>query len=427
MLKKYLKYITHSVAGMIGVSVYILADTYFISRYAGASGLAALNLILPLYGIMQGLGAMIGIGSATRYTIHKALGKKVDGYFMQSLLWSILVSIPFVLVGALIPQTVLTLLGGDAKLVELGSGYLRVALMGAPFFVCNYTFTAFARNDKASFVAMIASILGSLFNIVFDYVFMFMTPLGFTGAALATVASPIVTMILCMTHFMSKKSTVKLHVGMPSFTHIAGSVKLGVSSLMSEVTASVITFTFNTLLLRISGNTAVAAYGVVANYSIIAVAIFNGISQGSQPLISDSYGNNDAKGVKKYLKYGLVSAALVEVAIVSFVYGATDFLISIFNSQNDMELAKLAYVGMRYYFLGFLVAGINIVLISYYAATAKAFLSMLGSLLRGLCAIILCAVVLSMVLGMNGVWLSFLTAEIITFIVMMIAARVRKK
>ena len=72
MLQKFFKYIFQSMAGMLGISVYILADTYFISVYSGADGLAVLNLILPVYGLIYAIGAMIGIGSATRYAIDRS-------------------------------------------------------------------------------------------------------------------------------------------------------------------------------------------------------------------------------------------------------------------------------------------------------------------------------------------------------------------
>ena len=81
MLQKFFKYIFQSMAGMLGISVYILADTYFISVYSGADGLAVLNLILPVYGLIYAIGAMIGIGSATRYAIDRARGKSASFYF----------------------------------------------------------------------------------------------------------------------------------------------------------------------------------------------------------------------------------------------------------------------------------------------------------------------------------------------------------
>ena len=90
MLKRFTRYVTQSVAGMIGISVYVLADTFFISVYSGADGLAVLNLILPVYGLIYAIGAMIGIGSATRYAISRAKGENTEHYFVQSVTWSIL-------------------------------------------------------------------------------------------------------------------------------------------------------------------------------------------------------------------------------------------------------------------------------------------------------------------------------------------------
>ena len=118
---------------MVGVSVYVLADTFFISVYAGADGLAVLNLILPVYGLIYAIGSMIGIGSATRYGINKAKGEKADHYFTQAVAWSVLISIPFVLLGIFIPDKCLALLGADAGLVAMGKTYLQIILMASPF------------------------------------------------------------------------------------------------------------------------------------------------------------------------------------------------------------------------------------------------------------------------------------------------------
>ena len=183
MLQKFFKYIFQSMAGMLGISVYILADTYFISVYSGADGLAVLNLILPVYGLIYAIGAMIGIGSATRYAIDRARGKSTSFYFLSAVTWDILISIPLVLAGIFIPDKILQLLGADAGLTALGKQYLRIILAASPFFMSNYAFTAFARNDSAPAIAMLGSIAGSMFNIVFDYVFMFPAGLGLTGAS----------------------------------------------------------------------------------------------------------------------------------------------------------------------------------------------------------------------------------------------------
>ena len=240
MLQKFFKYIFQSMAGMLGISVYILADTYFISVYSGADGLAVLNLILPVYGLIYAIGAMIGIGSATRYAIDRARGKSTSFYFLSAVTWDILISIPLVLAGIFIPDKILQLLGADAGLTALGKQYLRIILAASPFFMSNYAFTAFARNDSAPAIAMLGSIAGSMFNIVFDYVFMFPAGLGLTGAALATAFCPLVTMIICSTHYLGKHNQVGFHFRAPSLRHLIACCQLGVSAFVGEISSAVI-------------------------------------------------------------------------------------------------------------------------------------------------------------------------------------------
>ena len=423
MLKRFTRYVTQSVAGMIGISVYVLADTFFISVYSGADGLAILNLILPVYGLIYAIGAMIGIGSATRYAISRAKGKNTEHYFVQSVTWSILAAVPFMLIGIFIPDKALALLGADAGLIGLGRNYVRIILIATPFFMSNYTFTAFARNDGAPSVAMIGSISGSIFNIIFDYIFMFPVGLGFSGAGLATAICPIVTMSVCTIHYRSSRNHVGFHWKKPSFRHLISCCQLGVSAFVGEISSAVITFIFNMLILGLTGSTGVAAYGVVANMSLVGMAIMNGMSQGAQPLISESFGKGAADDVKKLLSWALKSVVAVEIILVALVWIFTDPFIAVFNSENNKLLLEYAHTGLRLYFLGFLFAGVNIMLVAYFSATANARPAIIGSLLRGAVAIGACAIVLSMIWGMNGVWLSFLTSEIITFAVLLILGR----
>ncbi len=427
MLSKFFKYVSHSVAGMVGLSIYILADTFFISVHSGANGLAVLNLILPIYGLIYAIGSMIGIGSATRYSISKARGEDVSHYFMQAIMWSVLISVPFVLAGIFVPDKVLTILGADANLIELGKNYTRIILVGSPFFMCNYTFTAFARNDNAPSVAMVGSISGSMFNVVFDYVFMFPMNLGFTGAALATALSPIVTMSICTTHYLGENNQVEFRIKRLSLTHLVSCCKLGISAFVSEISSAVITVVFNMLLLNIAGNIGVAAYGVIANLAIVAVSIFNGLAQGSQPLISQCYGRKETKNVKQLLKWSVVSCVVLEIVIIAVSWLFTDGLIAIFNSENNSRLLSLAHNGLRLYFIGFAFAGINIMLVSYYSAIDRAKVAIVGSVLRGFIAITLSAVILSELIGVSGVWISFLSSEVITFTAVMIVAKTNLK
>ena len=424
MNQQFFKYVLQNVAGMIGVSIYILADTFFISVSAGANGITVLNLALPIYGLIFAIGSMIGVGSATRYAIKKAQGQKdIEHYFTQAIIWDLIFSIPFILLGLFAPKQVLHLMGADAEIMELGKSYVRIFMAATPLFMMNYAFTSFARNDHAPTIVMIGSISGSMFNIVFDYLFMFPMGMGLIGAALATVCSPLVTSLICCIHYLGPKNHVEFQWKIPSVRHLLSCCGLGISAFVGEMSSAIITVIFNLLILGIAGNTGVAAYGVVANLSLIAMAIFNGVSQGVQPLISKSYGHGNQDEVRKLMKTGILMCLILEVLIVAVTWGFTDSLSGIFNSEGNITLTLYAHDGLRLYFLGYLFAGINIFLVGCFSATEKAAQAFAASILRGAIAIAVFAVLMANLWGMNGVWLSFLVSEIATFLVILVMSK----
>lgn len=191
---------------MLGISCYIIVDTFFISQAAGTDGITVLNLVLPVYNLIFAIGSMIGVGSATRYTILKAQeDDSAKKYFANAILCILIISIPFVLSGIFSPDTVMHMMGADAGITQLGRTYTRIFLLFTPFFMMNYVFSAFVRNDNAPTLAMIGTMMGSFSNVVLDYVFMFPMGMGLAGAALATAASPIVSILICSIHFFRRK------------------------------------------------------------------------------------------------------------------------------------------------------------------------------------------------------------------------------
>ena len=96
LTKQYFKYVSQNIFGLLGTSCYILADTYFISQAAGTSGVALLNLCLPIYNFIFAIGSMLGLGAATRYAILRAQGdERSERYFSNALLWALVFALPF--------------------------------------------------------------------------------------------------------------------------------------------------------------------------------------------------------------------------------------------------------------------------------------------------------------------------------------------
>ena len=372
LTRQYFKYVSQNIFGLLGTSCYILADTYFISQAAGTDGVALLNLCLPIYNFIFAIGSMLGLGAATRYAILRAQGdERAVRYFSNALLWALVFALPFMLAGVFCPEVLLRLMGGDCEIIALGVGYARIFLLFTPFFMCNYIVASFVRNDGDPSLAMVATLCGSLFNVVFDYIFMFPMGLGLPGAALATAVSPVLSILICSRHFLKKENTIRFVRQLPSPRLLAQSCQLGVSGFVGEMSSGVTTTVFNLLLLRLAGNVAVAAYGVVANYALVA-------------------------------------------ALYAVLFGFTGPIVAVFNSENSALMAEYAFRGMRIYFLGYFFAGFNIVAAGYLGAVDRPAEASATSLSRGVAAIVACSLVLSALFGMNGVWAAFPASEAIT-------------
>lgn len=428
LTKQYFKYVSQNIFGLLGTSCYILADTYFISQAAGTDGVTLLNLCLPIYNLIFAFGSMIGLGSATRYTILQAQGDaRAQRYFSNAIFSACILSVPFLLAGIFCPEALLRLMGGDAEIVALGVGYTRIFLLFTPFFMCNYIVSAFTRNDGDPSLAMVATLSGSLFNVVFDYIFMFPMGLGLPGAALATAVSPVLSICICSRHFFKKSNTLRFLRRAPSIRLLAQSCPLGISGFVGELSSGVTTTVFNLLLLRLSGNVAVAAYGVIANFALVATAIFNGVAQGAQPLVSACYGKNDSQGARKLLFLGTGTALALAAVLYGVVVGFTDPLVAVFNSENSLQMAAFAHTGMRVYFMGYFFAGFNIVAAGYLGAVNRPAEASATSLCRGMVAIVVCSLVLSTLFGMNGVWAAFPASEALTALLTVVLLLKKKK
>ena len=418
-LQEFGKYVSQSVLSQLGVSCYILADTYFISKGVGADGLTALNLAIPVFSVMNGCGFMLGIGSGTKYGIMKGTGneKRGDVLFTSSLCVVTVLAVIFMLIGLLAADPITVLVGANAEVYDMTRTYLQVILLFSPMFMINNLLGAMIRNDGNTSLAMTAMLSGCLFNIVFDYIFVFPMGLGLFGAVLATAVAPIISILILLQHFVKKKNQFRLIRVRPDVRLLASAAGLGVPSLVTEVSSGLVIAVFNLLILGLAGNVGVAAYGVVANISIVVIAIYNGIAQGVQPLLSREYGRSQEKNVHRFLSWAMMLTVILAMVIYVGIYWNADVIAMIFNSGRDMDLQRIAVEGLKIYFTACPFVGANILLAIYFAATDQAAPAQMISLLRGLIVIIPLAFIMANVAGLTGVWMTFPLTELVVCVV----------
>lgn len=414
-LKEFLKYASLNVMGMLGLSCYILADTFFVSKGLGADGLAALNIAIPVYSFMHGCGLMFGMGGATRFSIFRSQKKQEhsDRVFTNTVCITLITAVAFFFMGLFLSRGITSLLGADEAVFAMTNTYLKVILLFAPAFMMNDVMLCFVRNDGNPKLSMYAMLGGSMSNIVLDYIFIFPMGMGIFGAVFATGLAALISLMILSPHWLRKTAGFRLVKAKLQPGQMGKTLSLGFPSLVTEVASGIVMITFNTIILGLVGNVGVAAYGVIANLSLVVTAIYTGIAQGSQPLLSKAYGSGDKAGIGAILRYGVTAMVVVSAVIYGAVFVFADPITGIFNSGHNAQLQEIASSGLKIYFTAVWFVGFNIVISVFFTSTEKAAPAHIISILRGLVIIVPMAFFMSHFWGLTGVWMAFPVTELI--------------
>lgn len=425
LLRNFIKYVSLNIMGMIGLSFYILADTFYVSKALGSTGIAALNLSISIYSVIHGMGLMIGIGGATRFSILKSQNndKSANKVFSTAIKIGIMIGIIFAILGLLWSKSMAIALGADLSTLPLTTTYLKTILCFAPFFIFNNIILAFVRNDNNPNLSMIAMLVGSFSNIILDYAFMFPLNMGMFGAAFATGLAPVISICILSVHFVKKINAFAFFKSRVQWKFVSDICKLGLSALIIEVSSAIVLITFNLIILGIEGNIGVAAYGIVANLALVGIAIFTGLAQGIQPLTSKYYGLKEYETVKQVRKYAIKTSVALALIMYLSVILFSETIVNLFNSEDNIKISIIAENGLKIYFAGFFFVGINIVSAFYLSATEKTRAAFFITIARGLVIIVPFVIILSNIFNMTGVWLAFVFTELFVTILAVYLAK----
>ena len=419
LYKTFFKYVSLNVISMIGFSAFILADTFFIANGIGKDGLVSLNLVIPAYTVVYAMSLLLGTGVGTVYSIYRGEKKPKRGneVFTQMMILGVFIGLLFTIIGLLFPDEIVLLLGAEGHLVEMSRDYTYTVFNFSIAFMVNSILVSMVRNDGHPRLAMIAMMTGSLSNILLDYIFIYPLGMGMFGAALATGIAPILSILVMMPFFLKKKHHFRFVKTRLRPLEIRKVVSIGIPTFITELSSGLVILLFNLVILHYIGEIGVAAYGIIANLALILIAIFSGVGQGIQPIISFNHGQKNQENVSRTLNLGILFSAALALFLYGIFIGNADGIIRAFNSENNLELHRLAKEGMRIYFTSFLFAGLNITIISYFSAKAKPRPSFIVSLLRGILLIPPVLLFLAGAMGITGVWITIPLVELQTLLI----------
>lgn len=300
---------------MVFSSLYMIADGIFVGHFIGSHALAAVNLVMPVIMILFAVSNMIAVGSSVQAAT--ALGEqnpvKARSLFSFSAALVVGVGIFFAIAGLFLASPLLHFLIQEKELAEMCAAYIQIFILGLPFVMPLFAMDNFLRVCGKARYSMWANILVSVLNIFLDWLLLAHWKLGIEASAFATVCSMIIGSAFSFAPFFSKKLTLYFTKPSISLSELFHMLYNGSSEFLSSVAGSFIAAVINTVLLALSGPTAVASYGIVMYIDTLLLSILYGVTDAIQPAVSYNLGAGNLRRTFSFFKLSCVFTAVFSI------------------------------------------------------------------------------------------------------------------
>lgn len=425
VLRLFRKYFIPTLLGMLGMSAVTAIDGIFVGQGVGSDGIAAVNIVVPVYMVYTGVGLMLGVGCSVVASIHLSRGRtKVARLnITQSLLFATAVAVVPSLVMMIFPQSTVTVLGASGLLVPLAKEYLLWFVPSWVFQVWISIALFIIRLDGAPRFAMACSLVSAFLNVVLDWIFIFPLGWGLKGAAFATNISLAVGGIMAVVYlflFARHLKVIPLKLSrksmLLSLRNVGYQCRIGSSSLLAEATMAILMFMGNRVFMEYLGEDGVGAFGIACYYMPFVFMIGNAIAQSAQPIISYNFGLGHRERVAKAEKIALGTSVLCALVVTAAFVLCPQALVGVFV-DGSTDAARIACEGFPLFSAAFVFFILNLTVIGYFQSIKKTLPATLLALCRGLLFLVPSFILLPRIMGTEGIWLALGVSEMATIIV----------
>ncbi|MGL4250578.1 MAG: MATE family efflux transporter [Aeromonas sp.] len=402
------RYVTPTVAAMLVTGIYVTIDGIFVGHILGQDGLAGLMLAYPICAVLYAVGALIGMGASSLASFYLGKGEQQRAHHIvgNALVMVVLAAALLAVIGINYGDVMLAWMGAEGDIFTAGLAYLHWYSWLGVFAVLSMAFTALLRNDGRPGLTTWILVGGGLLNVLLDYLLMAVIPWGLAGAAIATMLSQAVTGGLCLWHFFTPRS--KLRIGwdtlLPDWQLMRETMKLGFSSFLMYLYLSVVLALHNKALLAVGSSLHVAAYGVISYTEAFFYLIFEGIAMGIQPIASFNAGAGNWQRVLRIRNLALGVTVVIALCGMVPLYLWPEGAVYLFAGDNA-TLLPVATLGIWLYFWGLPMEGLLLVGATYFQAINR---PRIASLLTGGKLVLIGGFLwgFSALWGVAGVWLA---------------------
>ncbi len=422
----YFKYLAAAFGSAMITSVYSIVDTAMVGQYHGPEGTAALAVVAPVWNIIYSLGLLMGIGGSVIFSTKRGSEKSSGSenqYFTSAVIGAVFLSILAWIGVMTFERPILTFFGADESLLALAQEYMRPIKYVFPLFLFNQMLAAFLRNDKSPGLATLGVLSGGIFNVFGDYFFVFTCDMGIYGAGLATAIGSGISFLVMMTHFISRKNTLRL-VKPEKLAHKLREITVtGFSTFFVDAAMGILTVLFNRQIMKYLGADALAIYGPIIQVSTFVQCCAYSVGQAVQPIVSTNFGAEKGERIRETLRLALLTTAFFGVFWTVLSRASPNVYMRIFMAPTP-EILDMAPAIVRTYALSFLLLPFNIFSTYYFQAIMRPRAAFVVSVARGLVVSGLLILLLPLLAGKDALWLAMPVTELL---VVVYAAAMMKK
>lgn len=428
--KELMRYVCPAVGGLCVTFLYNIVDGIFVGQGVGSTALGAVNISVPFLTAAMALMAMLPMGGATIIAVRSGQGDQegANQAFMIALSLTTVVSVVLTTIGMVFAKEIVMICGGrnlSQDMVDMAVQYLFYYMAFCIPMLMSPCLSAFVRNDGAPGLAFVGMCAGAASNIFLDWLFVFPMRMGVVGAAVASGLGQIVSCIILLSHFILKKGGLRIQKFKFSFPLLGKICKCGVPEVASQLTTPVTSFCYNIVLASMVGDLGISTFSVLSFIFSLANAILMGVVQGMQPLWGRSYGKNDEKELRWYLRTALWINTLASVIIVVLLTVFARQAIMIFN--REPALVESGAKALPVFALSFVPMSINLIIAGYFFSIQRTMQANVISMSRGIVLKAIAIFAVPLLFGKSVIWLSPLVAELLTGVLaVLILLRERK-
>lgn len=411
--------------GMLFNSALTLIDGIFVGHGVGANGIAAVNIVAPVFMVGTGIGLMLGIGASVVASIRLSENnvKAARIIMTQAFIVGCIVMGLFTALCMIFPHHTVTLLGSSNVLEVYAVDYLRWIVPGLIFLYFECAGMMLIRLDGSPRYAMSVQIVAAVLNIVLDWYMIFPLGWGVMGAAFATAIACGAGGLMVLFYFIFLSDKLRFYRLKASVTSLLLTVrntwymtKIGFATFLTELAMSIMMLTGNYMFMSMLGEAGVAAYAVSCYLFPLVFSISNAVAQSAQPIISYNYGaHNDAR-VSRTLRVSVVTAVICGIIIAVSLWPGAPAVAGMFLRPEETAYS-LAVDGLPLFASCAIFFAVNIAFIGYYQSIEKALVSTVYTLLRGVVLLVPCFIFLPELIGVPGLWLAIPAAEFLTCVI----------